>query len=226
MVRTDPQRRPAAPHRREGAKRRCCRLENGAPASARGPGGARTDSGHRGGPLSSPLPPPLLQRLAVRRGTGTLNLHRYPPPPRLRSRVSGNTSPPLHRLGARGGVAPVPWSAPTGCEAGRRTGEAERRTIQSSQAPPQRPPPNLSPPTSSAARQPPPQDTLVILWEQNLDATLVPSWGPHPRGSLHVLRPSQLSRLGSVPCHSCCLCSQIPGRGRGRPKSLESWGTP
>lgn len=46
--------------------------------------------------------------------------------------------------------------------------------------------------------------------------------------SFHVLRlcPSQLPRLGSVPCYSRCPCPQSPRqKGRG-PKSLESWETP
>lgn len=113
--------------------------------------------------------------------------------------------------------------APTRSEAGRRTREAERGTIQSSLAPPQRPPPNLSPPTFRAARQPPPKSPWSSSRNrtQKLSGSLV---GDH----FHVLhvRPSQLPRLGSVPCHSRCPCPQSPRQEGGGPKGLESWENP
>lgn len=89
-----------------------------------------------------------------------MTLHRCPPLSQLRCKDSGETSPTQNLLGAQEGWAPLPQGAPTRSEAGRRTREAERGTIQSSLAPPQRPPPNLSPPTFRAVRQPPPQDSL------------------------------------------------------------------
>lgn len=113
----------------------------------------------------------------MRMGTRTLTLHRS------LSSDTGETSPTQNFLGAQEGWAPLPRGAPTRSEAGRRTREAERGTIQSSLAPPQRPPPNLFPPTFRAARQPPPQDSLVVPWEQNSEA----SWGPLPRASRTIL---------------------------------------
>lgn len=223
VVRTDPQRRPAAPHRWPGVKRRCAWLERGAPASARGPGGARPGSGHRGG-LGSPGAA-LLQRVEVRRGTRTLSLHRYPPVPQHRCRDSDEISPTQNLFGTsgRGVWAPLPQGAPTRSEANRRTREAERETIQSSLAPPQRPPPNLFPPTFRASRQPPPQDSLIVLREQ----TQKLAWSlVGDRFHVLLVRPSQLPRLGSVPCHSRCPCPQSPRREGGGPKSLEFWGTP
>lgn len=179
VVRTDPQSRPATPHRRSGVKRRCARLESGAPGSVRGLGGAWPGSGHRGGGGEGT---PLLQRLEVRRGTRNLALHRCPPLSQLRCRNSGETSPTQNLYGAQERWAPLPRGAPPRSEACRRTREAERRTIQSSLAPPQRPPPNLSPPTFRAARQP-----LVVLREQSSEAIPIPSWGQLPRASFMTL---------------------------------------
>ncbi|MEJ1279570.1 hypothetical protein NN561_010504 [Cricetulus griseus] len=96
------------------------------------------------------------------------------------------------------GSTSASWCTP-GSEAGRRTREARRGTIQCSLAPPQRPPLNLSPPTSPAALQPPPQDALVLLWEQNCDATPVPVWGPLPRASLPAVYAGFCPATAAVP---------------------------
>lgn len=127
------------------------------------------------------------------------------------------TPPLLKTVSSRGtGRAPLPWGAPTGSEAGRRTREAERRTMQFSLAPPQRPPPNLSPPTSRASRQPSPQD---VLREQNSDAIPAPTWGP----------ASTFFTCDPPSCLAWVLFPDTPAvpgpRAQGGPKGLESWGS-